>query len=322
MTPEESDASAEVCFETPATAVAALLAQEAPARLLVMRRERAGFESRLRERWGSALDQYLILCVCMEEAGRELNDRWQSEAALDAVLTGLHAKACRVAMEVHTLLGGGFGMGALARCRTLHEMAVISVVIGKGHGPSPKVPDLADQFEACGAVAALKDAQSYQENAGLILAEPLSGAEMQSLEDSSAAAKEHLGDGIGDYAWAREIVGSRRPSFADLEKAAGLDHLRSHYKWASHEVHADARGLEANRVDDGGHTLLMTGSSGEGLADPGQLALISLFQVTTSLLLSGTTRPNVETVVSMQALQLLLDQACETLGATERPDAP
>lgn len=60
-------------------------------------------------------------------------------------LTGLHARACRVAVEIHHLLAGGFPMGALARCRTLHEIAVTMMILAD-FGCMDEHPDLAERF--------------------------------------------------------------------------------------------------------------------------------------------------------------------------------
>jgi hypothetical protein len=33
------------------------------------------------------------------------------------------------------------------------------------------------------------------------------------------------------------------PTFKDIERAAGIDHLRAHYRMASHNVHANPKGV-------------------------------------------------------------------------------
>ena len=37
-----------------------------------------------------------------------------------------------------------------------------------------------------------------------------------------------------DYGWASHHLGNPQPTFKDIERAAGIDHLRAHYRMASH----------------------------------------------------------------------------------------
>jgi hypothetical protein len=103
------------------------------------------------------------------------------------------------------------------------------------------------------------------------------------------------------YGWAAKALGKKNPSFADIEKAVGLDHLRPFYKMSSYNVHADPKGIIFNLAlfpweDD----MLLTGPSFAGLADPGQNTAISLGQITTHLLL--VTEPNIDRLVFCHVL--------------------
>lgn len=297
------------------------LDKRAPRQLHLMRKQQRAFEKRLRNHWGPALDQYRILWVCMQEQGSAFNDRWQSDDdALAAALVGLHAKACRVAWEVLTLLYGGFAMGALARCRTLHEMAVIASILGDWHGPGPVlIPDLAERFAARAAVVSFKDALEYQRNAAALCAVPFTPSEMAEIERESKDAIARFGPLLSkkDYGWASGVGGKREPHFADLEVTAGLSHLRSYYKWASHEVHADATGVAANVVSHGDGQALLVGPSNVGLADPGQSALISLHQITATMLVDGGQSPGPTALIGLQAVSQMLDRACASFADAE-----
>lgn len=294
----------------------------APKRLRAMRKQQQGFEKRLRKHWGSALDQYQILWVCLQEQGSDFNDRRGPENdPLQGALAGLHAKACRVAWEVHTLLHGGLAMGALARCRTLHEMAVLTSVLVNWQGPGPVlIPDLVERFNARAAIVTYKDALEYQRNAADLKVVPFTPSEMAEMEKAKDDVVARFGPLINkkDYGWATGVGGCKEPSFADLESASGLGHLRSYYKWASHEVHADAKGVFANVVNSGYGNVLLTGPSNVGLSDPGQSALISLSQITTFLLVRGGQTPGPKTVIGMQAVLKMLNRACDSFAAGER----
>jgi hypothetical protein len=95
-----------------------------------------------------------------------------------------------------------------------------------------------------------------------------------------------------------------------------VSHLRSYYRWASHEVHADAQGLAHNVIERGGVEYLHTGRINIGIADPGQMALISLQQITSTLLLSGDA-PAPRDIYAMHAVNLLVDKACDAFAAAE-----
>ena len=91
---------------------------------------------------------------------------------------------------------------------------------------------------------------------------------------------------------------------------ANLSHLRGHYKWASHEVHADAKGWAMNEFQAHGVRYRATGRMNTGLADPGHLALISLHQCLVSLLLS-TDEPSPWNLLACMTIQPLVDDAGE-----------
>jgi hypothetical protein len=252
------------------------------------RKLRRGFERRLRKVWGNALDQMYAIVVCAEEAGSEFCKRYGKRAAegldfnFDA-LSGLHARACRTGFEVHRMLASGLGRGAMSRCRTLHELAVVSNFIATC---SVEYPDLAERFLLHDHVLNYRDALEYQKSAEALGVEPFSADSMQAMKEGRDSLKERFGSSyLNDNGWAAEAVGKERPGFNDLESLAGMSHLRGYYKWASHEVHADSKGWRLNMTDRAGIAVRSTGFSNDGLADPGSMAITSLLQCTTALLL-------------------------------------
>jgi hypothetical protein len=150
------------------------------------RRQQRAFERRLRKHWGKALDLYFAVAVCAEEAGATFNDRHRpaAEEHQDLVfeaMTGLHARACRTALEVHRLLAGGFPMGALSRCRTLHELAVTMIILAE-HGRQSDHVDLAERFLLHSVVMSYQDALVYQENCGALGYEPFTPEDMAEMK--------------------------------------------------------------------------------------------------------------------------------------------
>jgi hypothetical protein len=154
------------------------LIRTAPRMLRWHRKQQRAFERRLHREWGKALDLYYAVTVAAEEAGA-IFDSTHRPSAVERqdftfeALTGLHARACRTAFEVHRLLSSGFPKGALSRCRTLHELAVTSIIIAE-HGREAAYSDLAERFLLHEAVMGYRDALVYQENCKALGYEPLS----------------------------------------------------------------------------------------------------------------------------------------------------
>ena len=93
-----------------------------------------GFRSRLHRRWRRPLEGLSMMLTITREfselVGAPLQEaRTKDNRHLVTVLTRLHARACQVAAEILTLLRDGFADGAMARWRTLHEIAVVAMFV-------------------------------------------------------------------------------------------------------------------------------------------------------------------------------------------------
>jgi hypothetical protein len=86
---------------------------------------------------------------------------------------------------------------------------------------------------------------------------------------------------------------------------AGIDHLRAHYRMASHNVHANPKGIyfKLGLLDE--KAVLLAGPSNFGFADPGHSTSISLLQVTTSFC---TIEPSLDTLVSLNILEIMVNE--------------
>jgi hypothetical protein len=245
-----------------------------------------GFTRRLRNHWGEALDlMYVVVAGAIEmgEHFKAKNDSHADEWLLIALI-GLYARACRVAMEVHHLLGGGLPLGALARSRTLHEIAVVTSLISKFDGRSGH-DDLAERYMLHALILQHKDYLQYDRT--------FSGVphEFEGPFVSSQKARDGLRERFGKeflepHGWAFNVTGNARAGIDVLEKMANLDHLRIFYKVTSHEVHADAAGWASNRVERGGVLYHLSGRTNIDFEIPAFLTLESLKQVVDGVLLS------------------------------------
>jgi hypothetical protein len=297
------------------------LIRTAPRMLRWHRRQQRAFERRLRKQWGKALDLYYSVAVAAQEAGATF-DSTNRPAAVEhqdfvfEALTGLHARACRTAFEVHRLLSSGFPKGALSRCRTLHELAVTSIVIAE-HGRETAYSDLAERFLLHEVVMGYRDVLVYQENCKTLGYEPVSDQDMAEMKRGHDSLIERYGQAFGKpYGWASCLEHSPT-TFRDLERLAELTHMRSHYRWASHEVHSDAKGSALNIDKRGGIAYRLSGMTNTGLAEPGHLALISLHQCTVYLLTRGTDSLSPRDLLALMAMEALVGRSGEAFGAAQ-----
>jgi Family of unknown function (DUF5677) len=159
-----------------------------------------------------------------------------------------------------------------------------------------------------------KDALVYQEQCKTLGYEPLSDEDMAEMKRGHDDLVQRYGPAFAKpYGWASGVDGPQ-PTFRDLEKLAELTYLRSHYRWASHEVHSDAKGSALNVYERGGIAYRSSGMTNSGLAEPGHLALISLHQCTVYLLTRGTNSLSPRDLVAIMAMETLVDRSGSAFG--------
>lgn len=313
----------EILTEDGPPQVAAALKADGPRMLAERRRLDRGFEKRLRQRWGSALDLYYMVAVACQEVGTEgyqeanqCDEGGDDERALLEAVSGLQARACRQSLEVLSLLEAGFPKAAHAVSRSMHEGAVVASVLTE-YGSTPEHSDIGLRFLLFDHISNLMDAEEHQRYAERINHEPFTDQEMAALRTTKAAVLERFPDLDRKMGWAGDLPGLRKRTFEELEVIAGIDHLRPYYTWASHEVHAYPKGVRLNQSGLDGDLWKLAGRTNAGLADPAQGALIALNQVTASMLtVPGVASPS--RIVASRAAMALLDEACEEFVRIER----
>jgi len=277
-------------------------------RMLKERRAYArDFEKRLYMRWKKPIDLLEMFLEISLEFGAEFNERHRAQAAkcndfLFDVLTRQHARACQIGFEILALLKSGLADGAFARWRTLHEIVVVSCFI-RDQGN-----DLAKRFMQYEIMEAYKQARVYQKYCRRLGYEPLTDKEMRQLDELRSKILETYGKDFGDeYGWIpKEILRNR--NLMEIEKIVKLDHLRPFYRMACYGVHAGPKGIKSPLGlfhETSKEPLLLAGPSNYGLADPGQSMALSLYQLTTCLLL---TKPTIENLISSEIMQKLVHE--------------
>ena len=286
------------------------------------RRHDARFERRLHKRWARPLDLFYAIVVATTELGEQeyrdasSEDLDENQRAVLEAVSSIHARACRTSAEVYELLKSGFPMGAQARARTVHELAVAALILSN-YGDQPGYEDIGARFLAFDKVTSSWDAEEYQAHAARLNDDPLTDETLADIETSRQEAVRTFPGLDKPNGWARHLPGVVRGTFKELEKVAGLDHLRPYYSWASQEVHASPKGVRLNTVTGPDGPVRLTGRFNYGLADGAETALIALQQVNGALL----TSPGVSTffsVVGAQDLQVLVSEACDEFVAVQR----
>jgi hypothetical protein len=140
---------------------------------------------------------------------------------------------------------------------------------------------------------------------------------MTEIQNRYKKAMTQFGDAFrGSYGWAASALKKSGPTFRDVEQDVKLDSLSPYYRFASHNVHANPKGLtvKLGLGPDRGKVLL-AGPSNTGLADPAQCTALSLLQTTSALL---GTRPSLDFIVVMKVLIMLQTQIARAFAETQR----
>jgi len=226
---------------------------------------RRGFEVRLRDIWGEALDALYALYVVAIEAAEDYFYRSRDEAVEDddivwEALLRIQARACHVASEIQALLRTGHAEGAQARWRTLHELTVVASFL-REHDES-----VARRYLEHQTITRWRDAQQYQKHAARLQFEPFAAEEMCEMRAEHDDLIRKYGRDYGsDWGWAAGVLNGPL-GFASIENAAELSHWRPFYRDANAAVHAGSRRLSQRLgIDDAAQTWL-TGMSNAGLA--------------------------------------------------------
>jgi len=272
------------------------------------RKYKRKFEKRLFTRWMKPIDLLEMFINISFETGANFNNNYRRDAIKNndiifEVLTSMHARGCQISSEILELIKSGFAEGALARWRSLHEIAVISFFI-KEFGQK-----VAEKYLHYELIETYREAEKYKEHCKELGLEPLPDDEFNKIENNVKILCEQYGDGFeGSYGWASGIIQKERIYFSDIEKKVNLEKFRPYYKMACNYVHASSKGIRFRLgliTNSPKSNILLAGPSNYGLADPGQLSAISLHQITTCLL---TTKPSIESLITITTMQKLVDE--------------
>jgi hypothetical protein len=295
--------------------ILAHLKRKWPAQARRQGRQSAGFSKRLHGRWKAPIEGLKMLLTISREFGARMNEEIRASKELRSrkhlveVLTRSHARACQITEEVICLLGAGFADGAMARWRTLHEIAVVASLVG-AHGE-----DLAERYLLHQVVESKRAADDYEKFRVRLGREPLKAEEIKKLEESFNALERRFGsEFLTPNGWAAHHLHLRRPTFRDIEQAAKIDHLRPYYRMASHPVHANPKGIFFQLGLLRESRILLSGPSNAGLVDPGHSTAISLGQASAAL---GNLQATLDDIVALKIILQLVDEIGEAFAKAQ-----
>lgn len=221
---------------------------------------------------------------CGKRILKETEEQTNKEYSLKrSLLFRIHARACQVSTEIQTLLRYGYADGAHARWRTLHELAVIFLVLFE----NPE--EITEMYFDYYVIENEKRAKEFEVHHKKINWPALEETELQNLK----ARKEDLIQKYGqeyaqNYGWTLKLLSKKERHFTGLERLVGLDYMRPFFAWSSNNIHSGIGGLTSRLgfPDDKINSYLVFASpTFYGLADPAQLTSSSLYIITSKLLL-------------------------------------
>lgn len=248
-------------------------------------RQRVASSSRrlTRKAWGETLGLLSGFVGLCQSAGASVLDDQAAVAAAEQdptfyALMHLHAASCLTSSEILALLETGHAAGALARWRSLHEMAVYAAFLRK-HGP-----ETAERYVRHRHIKDHEDSAPLDKllaaNGGVPFSEP----EKRTISDLREKLRGRYGEDFhGGFGWAKKALGKTgRVSFEDLQESAGLSNMEFFYRVASHQVHPTWKGIFDNpgRPPGAGDELLLAVPTPYGLWLPAMLTARSSYAAT------------------------------------------
>ena len=273
--------------------------------------ERQRFETALGKRWARPIKLLETLTTISIESAELFGDIYAKEAVdnndlVFEVIRRIHARACQISNEILCLLRGGFADGALARWRTMHELAVTAFFISD-HGNQ-----IAEQYLEYENIEIHKEMVEYKRKCCKLGYEPLTNEEVHKIKQQKNKAIGKYGpDFYNDYGWTLGVLSKEKRNFKGIEEAVDLDHWRPYYKMACNNIHSGPKGNNYRIgliYNQSNQEILLCGPSNYGLADPGQNTAISLTQISTCLL---TIEPNYDIIFALKVMEMLSDRVCD-----------
>ncbi len=209
-------------------------------------------------------------------------DKTKHISIKESILFRIHVRACETASEIQILLKHGYSDGAHARWRTIHELAVIFLILFDN--PERVSQMYFDYY----VIENEKRARKFERYHKRMNWPALAKDEINMLYNRRKKLIKKYGDEFGgDYGWAMDILPKDKRSFANLEKLVDMDYMRPIFAWSSNIIHSNIGGLTAhvNNMNAKVNPFLkFVTPTHYMLGDPAQFTTSSLFTITSKLL--------------------------------------
>ncbi len=266
------------------------------------------FENRHYLLWKTGFDLLETYLVCAYEISKNYNKYYRREVAehqgcLTEALTRIHARTVHVGFEVFCLLRYGFADGAHARWRTAHELAVVARFLLTSEEGVVK------RYLEHEAIVSYKDMIQYHDYTEELNLSSVSQERAQRIKKYRDDLVSTYGKSFEtQYGWAADALKKDKPTFYDIEKEVEMDHMRPYYNMASHNVHANPKGIQFRLGLPEGKKILLAGPSNYGLADPAQCIAYSIFETTSSLL---SLADNMDSIVMEKLMKKYMEETID-----------
>lgn len=269
--------------------------------LISQRAIREGFEYRNYIRWREPFDSLeCLIRISLESAEGHVKKLAKTTNKTNeykrAALIKIHARALQISNEILTLLKSGYADGANARWRSLHELAVIAFFLKDNNS------EISERYLDHDIIGRFKEAKDYKRFYKKLGYPPFGRKEFNKIRKEHDRLISKYGREFEyrtGYDWVpRNILPN--PTFRALEERVKLERLHPFYNLSCDAVHGGPRGFyRLGLMENRQHELHLVGPSNYGLADPIQIAAISLMHVTICLL---SIEPDFESIMQMYVM--------------------
>ena len=240
------------------------------------------FEKRLYRRWKKAIDLLESLINISLESCAEHKNKLSiipDNKNMNTALMNIHARAIQISNEILVLIKAGYADGAIARWRSLHELAVISFFLKNNND------DVSRRYLDHEIIKKYKNAKDYNTYHKKLKYPPISKREFNLIKKEKDRLCSIYKDRYQDeYGWIPKHIISYR-NFRELEKHVNIDKLHPFYNLSCDSIHGGSKGFYRLGLMNGlDNNVLLVGPSNYGLADPIQNTAISLLHISTCFL--------------------------------------
>jgi hypothetical protein len=290
------------------------------------------FEARLDAIWGKAFDLLEAMIACSIDFAIDFHRAEQAAAAADndqvfEAVTRLHARACRIALEVLTLMRSGQAMGAMGRFRSLEEIVIVALFIRQ------EGRDTAERYLRHGVATQWRDTREQNTHSEALGMTPHSDgdlAQRKLIRDRLVAAFDQPCFDL-DYGWALTAMGrdcssaahrlprarKHRVTFAEIEKKVDFAQYRPYVRLASRAIHADSAALYWDiGLNNAEHDVMFYGRSNDGFSYPASLTAHFVGLITVCLVLIG--QQTADRLMKASGIMKLRDPLTAAIMAAER----